>query len=131
MGYIFINVIYNRIPLFLLQLLMYMLIFGWLRVADILSNPFGNDKVYDINLGSTLDLNIWKSSITLENQEMAFYSSLLKNPYRKEEPSVQKTNHCTQQHLEETNRPAPFNKEEAYRSTHPQHTFYSSEIRRN
>ena len=101
---------------------MYMLIFGWLRVADILSNPFGNDKVYDINLGSTLDLNIWKSSITIENQEMAFYSSLLKNPYRNEEP---------QQHLEKTNRPAHFNKEEEYRSTHPQSAFYSSEIRRN
>ena len=48
---------------------MYMLIFGWLEVADILSNPFGNDKLYDINLASTLDLNIWKSSVTLENQE--------------------------------------------------------------
>eukprot|EP00091_Calanus_sinicus_P000147 TRINITY_DN10071_c0_g1_i1.p1 TRINITY_DN10071_c0_g1~~TRINITY_DN10071_c0_g1_i1.p1 ORF type:complete len:110 (-),score=16.07 TRINITY_DN10071_c0_g1_i1:73-402(-) len=96
-------------------LLMYMLIFGWLRVADILSNPFGNDKVYDINLASTLDLNIWKSSITLENQEMAYYSSLLKNPYRKEE-----------KHLEETDGPAPLNKEEAYRSTHPQRTYYSS-----
>ena len=73
--------------LFSFQLLMYMLIFGWLKVADILSNPFGNDKVYDINLASTLDLNIWKASITLDNQEMAFYSS--KNPYRKEEPSDQ------------------------------------------
>ena len=110
-----------------------MLIFGWLRVADILSNPFGNDKVYDINLASTLDLNIWKASITLENQEMAFYSSLLKNPYRKEEPSEQtnqqKPNHTSQQHLEETKRPGNFNKEESYRSTNPQHTFYSSEMR--
>ena len=120
-----------------------MLIFGWLRVADILSNPFGNDKVFDINLASTLDLNIWKSSITLENQEMAFYSSLLKNPYRKEEPSEQmgkeksnelihqhqqKPNRPTQQHLAETNRPANFNKEEEYSSTHPHRTFYSSEI---
>ena len=97
--------------LFSFQLLMYMLIFGWLKVADILSNPFGNDKVYDINLASTLDLNIWKASITLENQEMAFYSSLLKNPYRKEKPSEQMgkeknsqslhtKNDNTQQHIE-------------------------------
>merc|ERR1719186_418411 len=67
-------------------LLMYMLIFGWLKVADILSNPFGNDKLYDINLASTLDLNIWKSSISLENQERAIHSNLLKNPYRVDEP---------------------------------------------
>ena len=63
-----------------------MLIFGWLKVADILSNPFGNDKVYDINLASTLDVNIWKSSISLENQERAIHSNLLKNPYHVDEP---------------------------------------------
>ena len=105
-----------------------MLIFGWLRVADILSNPFGNDKVYDINLGSTLDLNIWKSSITLENQEMAFYSNLLKNPYRKKESSEQKPNHSTQQHLEETTSTTQFNKEEAYRSTQPQRNIVTTKL---
>ena len=85
---VYVHKLNSELMLCSFQLLMYMLIFGWLKVADILSNPFGNDKVYDINLASTLDLNIWKSSITLENQEMAFYSSLLKNPYRKEEPSL-------------------------------------------
>ena len=50
---------------------MYMLIFGWLRVANILNNPFGNDELYDINLLAILDFNIWKSSITLEHQENA------------------------------------------------------------
>ena len=116
---------------------MYMLTFGWLKVADILSNPFGNDKVYDTNLASTLDLNIWKALFTLENREMAFYSSLLKNPYRKKEPSEQmgkeKTvnrlkNQMKLLHIEETNRPSHLNKDEACRSTHPQHAFYSSEI---
>jgi len=63
------------------QLLMYMLVFGWLKVADILSNPFGSDQDYDVNLASTLDLNIWKASVTIENQEKAIHSQLLKNPY--------------------------------------------------
>ena len=70
---------------------MYMLIFGWLRVADILSNPFGNDEVYDINLASTLDLNIWKSSLVIENQERAIHSDLLRNPYRKVEAYLETT----------------------------------------
>ena len=60
---------------------MYMLVFGWLKVADILSNPFGSDQDYDVNLASTLDLNIWKASVTIENQEKAIHSQLLKNPY--------------------------------------------------
>ena len=58
-----------------------MLIFGWLQVADILTDPFGSDEVYDINLESTLELNIWKASVTIENQETAVHSDLLKNPY--------------------------------------------------
>jgi len=52
-------------------ILMYMLIFGWLRVANILNNPWGKDELYDINLSAILDFNIWKSSITLEDQEKA------------------------------------------------------------
>ena len=72
---------------------MYMLIFGWLKVADILSNPFGND-IYDINLASTLDLNIWKASITLENQDRAFNSSFLRNPYMEENSRDKKLSGC-------------------------------------
>ena len=56
---------------------MYMLIFGWLRVANILNNPFGNDEIFDIKLSAILDFNIWKSSITLENQENAAESKFL------------------------------------------------------
>ena len=58
---------------------MYMLIFGWLRVADILSNPYGNDEIYDIKLSPILDLNIWKSSLTLEHQEKALDSTFILN----------------------------------------------------
>ena len=50
---------------------MYLLVFGWLRVAGILLNPFGCDEVYNVNLVATLDLNIWKASKTIENQERA------------------------------------------------------------
>ena len=70
---------------------MYMLIFGWLKVADILSNPFGND-IYDINLASTLDLNIWKASVTLENQDKTFNSSFLRNPYLGEKTTDEEQN---------------------------------------
>ena len=49
--------------------MIYILVFGWLRVAEILNNPFGNNALYDINLATLLDLNIWKSSLLLENQE--------------------------------------------------------------
>eukprot|EP00092_Neocalanus_flemingeri_P011927 GFUD01012859.1.p1 GENE.GFUD01012859.1~~GFUD01012859.1.p1 ORF type:complete len:435 (-),score=93.53 GFUD01012859.1:908-2068(-) len=62
------------------ELLMFLLIFGWLKVADILVDPFGND-FWDIDLVSTLDINIWKSSVTIENQEKATHPQLLKRPY--------------------------------------------------
>jgi hypothetical protein len=118
---------------------MNMLILGCLKVADILINPFGNYKVYDFNLASTLELNIWNSSITLENQEMAFYSSLLNNPYRNEEPSEEMgnkesstsiylhrltTNQPTQQYNEETYCPAHFYKG-AHHSIYQNQAFYS------
>ena len=59
-----------------------MLIFGWIKVADILENPFGNDEHYDLKLADICDLNIWKSSITLENQEKISHSDFLRNPFR-------------------------------------------------
>ena len=45
------------------------LMFGWLKVAEILQNPFGKNELYDINLTRVLDLNIWKSSLLIESQE--------------------------------------------------------------
>ena len=65
---------------------MYVLIFGLLRVADILSNPFGYDYHYDIELAATLDHNIWKASLSLESQDRALETELL----RQKDPSINK-----------------------------------------
>ena len=51
------------------QILIFILLFGWLRVAEILNNPFGKNNMYDINLATTLDVDIWKASLLLESQE--------------------------------------------------------------
>merc|ERR1719427_316819 len=61
----------------IIPLIIYLLIFGWLKVADTLNNPFGFG-VYDVDLAAILDLNIWKSSVMLENQEKAVHSNFLK-----------------------------------------------------
>ena len=66
---------------------MYVLIFGLLRVADILSNPFGYDYHYDIELAATLDHNIWKASQSLESQDRALET----DPLRQKDPSINKT----------------------------------------
>ena len=54
--------------------------FGWLRVAEILSNPFGENDLYDVDLASTLDLDIWKASVLIENQEN-FSETFALHPY--------------------------------------------------
>ena len=56
-----------------------MVVFGWLRVAEILQNPFGSDEL-DIDLAELLDLEIWKSSVLIESQESFLNSSFAKNP---------------------------------------------------
>ena len=61
-----------------------MLVFGWLRVAEILNNPFGNNKLYDINLATVLELNIWRSSLLLENQETFLDTNFAEYPAVKE-----------------------------------------------
>lgn len=69
-------------------ILIYILVFGWLRVAEILNNPFGRNELYDINLATVLDLNIWKSSILLENQENFIDTSFAAYPAKKETENV-------------------------------------------
>ena len=63
------------------QILTTQLVFSWLKVADILNNPFGNDEAFDINLSDLLDFNIWRASVMLEQQEMPRVPNILKIPY--------------------------------------------------
>ena len=44
-----------------------------MRVADIVRNPFGLDKHYDINLESELDQNIWKASVSIKHLNQPIY----------------------------------------------------------
>ena len=68
--------------------MIYILVFGWLRVAEILNNPFGSNELYDINLFTVLDLNIWKSSLLLENQENFTDTNFAEYPVEKETEKV-------------------------------------------
>ena len=48
-----------------------MLILSWLQAADKLLNPFGRDKGYDVNLEEWLDSSLWRSSKTIQQQDLA------------------------------------------------------------
>ena len=56
------------------SLVKYILVFGWLQVADIIKNPFGYDQYYDTQLSDVLDVEIWKASVTIESQQSSFPS---------------------------------------------------------
>ena len=43
------------------------LMFAWLKMAKICENPYDEDAHYDINLDEVLDLEIWRSSVTLQS----------------------------------------------------------------
>ena len=45
-----------------IELVKYALIISWMKVAIFLQNPFGEDKGYDIELDSYLDVEIWKAA---------------------------------------------------------------------
>jgi len=53
------------------ELFLVMLILSWLQAADKLLNPFGRDKGYDVNLERWLDSSLWRSSKTLQQQDLA------------------------------------------------------------
>ena len=53
------------------QLFLIMLILSWLQAADKLLNPFGRDKGYDVDLEQWLDSSLWRSSKTLQQQDLA------------------------------------------------------------
>jgi len=60
-----ITSILRTVPLF--QIVKIILIYAWMKVANIVRNPFGMDNDYDINLEKMLDQNIWKASLTIKH----------------------------------------------------------------
>ena len=50
--------------------LMQFVLLGWLYMADILDNPFGFNLEHDLNLADILELNIWRCSVTIEQQSI-------------------------------------------------------------
>ena len=45
------------------------MIMSWLKVANLLRNPFGDSKYFDIDLNEILDHNIWKASVSIKQME--------------------------------------------------------------
>jgi len=56
------------------QIVKIILMYAWLKVANIVRNPFGLDKDYDINLEEMLDQNIWKASVAIKHMDSPVYS---------------------------------------------------------
>lgn len=53
------------------ELFIILLILSWLQAADKLSNPFGRDKGYDVNLAEELDVSLWMNSKLLQEQDLS------------------------------------------------------------
>ena len=50
------------------QVFLQMILLIWLAMADIMSNPYGCNKFYDVKLADELELNIWRCSLAIQNQ---------------------------------------------------------------
>ena len=55
------------------QIVKIILIYAWLKVANIVRNPFGFNKGNDINLEKMLDFNIWKASVSIKHMDNPIY----------------------------------------------------------
>ena len=56
-----------------IQIVKIILIYSWMKVANIVRNPFGLDANYDINLEEMLDHNIWKASLSIKHLDTPIY----------------------------------------------------------
>ena len=50
-----------------------MVIFALMKVGNIVRNPFGEDKNYDIDLHEMLDHQIWKASVSIKHMDHPIY----------------------------------------------------------
>jgi len=66
------SVVFFSIPWF--QIVKIILIYAWMKVANIVRNPFGLDENYDINLEEMLDHNIWKASLSIRHLDKPIYT---------------------------------------------------------
>ena len=41
---------------------------AWLAMADIMDNPYGENKYYDLQMTDELEMNIWRCSLAIQNQ---------------------------------------------------------------
>ena len=46
------------------------MVIDWFILSTKMLNPFGSDKGLDVSLIKELDINIWKSSVMLQQQDL-------------------------------------------------------------
>lgn len=69
---IYITVAFS-FPLY--ELLTFLLIITWVQAADELKNPFRTNPGYDVDLVAKLHINLWKSSLMLQNQQEMLHNN--------------------------------------------------------
>merc|ERR550517_2330412 len=52
------------------KLLTFIMVIDWFIVSTKMLNPFGSDKGFDVDLNKELDINIWKSSVMIQQQDL-------------------------------------------------------------
>ena len=55
----------------LTSVMVQLVLLSWLYMADILDNPFGLNIEHDIDLSSILEINIWRCSVTIQQQSLS------------------------------------------------------------
>jgi hypothetical protein len=48
------------------QTFIFVILFAWLKMAQVCNSPFDGDSVYDVNVENELDQSIWAASAALE-----------------------------------------------------------------
>ena len=47
------------------ELMVYMVLYAWLKLADIVRSPFEGDKYYDIDIIGRIDSELFEASVAL------------------------------------------------------------------
>lgn len=73
LGFRYFHVPWLTVLTTMFQIVKIILIYAWMKVANIVRNPFGLDDHYDINLEEMLDHNIWKASVSIKHMDNPIY----------------------------------------------------------